>query len=141
MRASTVARSIAIGALAALACATAVAQPAKLGQREYRNSCATCHGESGRGEGAFGGMMDVRVPDLTTLAKHNGGVFPVERVYQVIDGTRMPKAHGSTDMPIWGQRYRVEAAKHYVDTPYDETMFVRVRILSLIDHLSTLQAK
>ncbi len=141
MRATRLARAIAIGALAALAATTAIAQPAKLGQREYRNSCAACHGEAGRGDGAVGGIMEVRVPDLTVLAKKNGGVFPVERVYEFIDGTRMVKAHGTSEMPIWGQRYRVEAANYYVDVPYDEGMFVRTRILALIEYLSTLQVK
>jgi mono/diheme cytochrome c family protein len=141
MTATRLAQAVAIGALALLATTTAAAQPSKLGQREFRNSCAACHGASGRGEGAFGGMMEARVPDLTVLAKKNGGVFPVERVYETIDGTRMMKAHGTSDMPIWGQRYRVEAAKYYVDAPYDEAMFVRTRILALIDYLSALQVK
>jgi hypothetical protein len=44
-------------------------------------------------------------------------------------------------MPIWGDRYRVEAAEYYIDVPYDERAFVRARIMALIEHLSTLQAK
>lgn len=127
--------------LAALAGLTFAAEPPKLGEQEYRNSCAACHGEKATGAGAFGGMMVVRIPDLTVLSKNNSGIFPIERVYRTIDGTQMVKAHGTSEMPIWGQRYRVEAAKLFVDMPYDERAFVRARILALTEYLSTVQVK
>ena len=82
--------------------------------------------------------------DLTTLARKNGGVFPVDRVYSVIDGREVMKGHGDRDMPIWGNDYRqekLEAGEHYYDVPYDMEMYVRARILSLIDYLYRIQAK
>lgn len=141
MKATTIARAAMAGALTALACATVVAQPLKLGQREYRNSCAVCHGVSGKGDGTFGYIIEKKMPDLTVLAKSNGGIFPFERVYETIDGTRMVKAHGTADMPIWGDRYRMQAAEYYADVPYDDRAFVRTRILALIEYLATLQTK
>lgn len=143
MKATRMARAIAVGALAALACATVAAQPSKLGQREYRNSCAVCHGNGGKGDGSYGYIIEKRMPDLTLLSKNNGGVFPVERIYETIDGSATVKAHGTKEMPIWGDRYRIQAAEYYADTPlpYDERAFVRARILALIEYLSTLQVK
>lgn len=141
MKSTRITQAFAVAALAALAGATFAAEPSKLGQQEFRNSCATCHGEQATGSGAFGGMLVVRVPDLTVLSKKNNGIFPFVRVYETIDGTQALKAHGASEMPIWGQRYRVEAAKHYVDLPYDERAFVRARILALTEYLSTLQVK
>jgi mono/diheme cytochrome c family protein len=141
MKATSFAKVITIAGLAALAASTAIAQPSKLGQREYRNSCAVCHGISGKGDGSYGAIIEKRLPDLTVLQKNNGGVFPFTRVYETIDGTQMVKGHGTRDMPIWGDRYRVEAAEYYIDVPYDERAFVRARIMALIEHLSTLQAK
>jgi mono/diheme cytochrome c family protein len=132
---------LAVAAVAAIATATFAAEPSKLGQHEFMNSCAVCHGESAAGDGAFGGMMTGRIPDLTTLTKRNNGVFPFERVYETIDGSQVLKAHGTREMPIWGRRYRVEAAKYFVDIPYDERAFVRARILALAEYLSTLQVK
>jgi hypothetical protein len=41
------------------------------------------------------------VPDLTTFTARNGGVFPAERLRQMIDG-RGPAAHGDRTMPVWG---------------------------------------
>jgi hypothetical protein len=44
-------------------------------------------------------------PDLTSFALRNGGVFPAERVRQVIAGTGVA-AHGDRDMPVWGEVFK-----------------------------------
>jgi mono/diheme cytochrome c family protein len=117
------------------------------GKREYLNSCAACHGASGKlgpGEGAGVEFLKTTPTDLTTLSKKNGGVFPFDRVYAVIDGRQVVSGHGSRDMPIWGDRYNretVKAAEHYVDVPYDMETYARSRILALIDYIHRLQAK
>ncbi len=134
--------ALAVLALAALAAAPAFAQqkPVDLGQREYMSNCAVCHGVSGKGDGPYAGI-DIRVPDITTLAQRNGGVFPFAVVFQTIDGTNVPKAHGTRDMPIWGQDYKTKAAEYYMDAPYDPDVFVRARILALTEYVYRLQAK
>lgn len=117
---------------------------ADLGKREYENSCALCHGKDGKGAGAINDLLKKAPTDLTTLAKMNNGVFPFERVYAVIDGRAMVRAHGERDMPAWGDRYtkdRVKAAEYYRDVPYDAEMYARARILSLIDYLNRIQVK
>lgn len=129
----------ALGVLGA-AMASAADRP-DLGQREYQSNCAVCHGASGRGDGPYVGVLDTRVPVLTDLSRRNGGVFPFARVYEVIDGSAVLKAHGTREMPIWGSVYKVKAAEHYVDVPYDPEVFVRARILALIDYLYSLQQK
>ncbi len=116
-----------------------------LGRQEFLDKCAVCHGKSGKGEG--GHIMDLlkKAPsDLTMLSKKNGGVFPFDRVYAVIDGRETIVGHGDRDMPIWGKAYNTEtarAAEHYFDVPYDMEMYVRARILALIDYLYRIQAK
>jgi mono/diheme cytochrome c family protein len=112
-----------------------------LGAAEYKSSCAACHGVRGKGDGPFGASLTKRPTDLTTLAKRNGGVFPVQRIYEVIDGRRLDPAHGTGDMPIWGTRYLKEAAGYSFDTPSDEEWFIRNRIVWLIDYLNRLQVK
>lgn len=48
-------------------------------------------------------VLRVRVPDLTHIAKRNGGVFPFERVEKTIDGTESDGlGHGTREMPVWG---------------------------------------
>jgi mono/diheme cytochrome c family protein len=138
--------TIAIGSAGLASAADKKASPDP-GKREYLNSCAACHGASGKlvpGEGAGVEFLKTTPTDLTTLSKKNGGVFPYERVIQVIDGRKMVSGHGSRDMPIWGDRYSregVKAAEHYVDVPYDMEMYNRVRIHALIDYIHRLQAK
>lgn len=115
-----------------------------LGQREYMDKCAVCHGQSGKGDGGAIDILRTPPTNLTVLSKNNGGVFPFERVYMVVDGRQVVKGHGSRDMPIWGSDYSQEKAKageHFFDMPYDMEMYVRARILALIDYLHRLQSK
>jgi len=124
----------------ALAHTAALAQPATdLGQREYDSNCASCHGRDGKGAGPFVEFLKRSPPDLTTLARRNGGVFPVARTYEVIEGAG--PGHGSRDMPIWGRDYRVQAGEYYVDVPYDPAVYARTRMLALVDYLARIQAK
>jgi len=83
----------------------APASPAADGAALFRTYCATCHGASGRGDGAMAGQLRRVPPDLTTFATRNGGVFPAERVRQVIDGTGIA-AHGDREMPVWGAVFK-----------------------------------
>jgi len=127
------------GSLSAVA-----AEPARrmdLGKREYDSRCASCHGIAGKGDGINRPFLTKSPSDLTQLAKQNGGVFPISRVYEVIDGRREVPTHGSRDMPVWGREYSINAAEYYIDVPYDSDAYVRSRILSLIDYIYRLQQK
>ena len=79
------------------------------GKAEYQSSCGTCHGRDGKGNGPLSAELKVPPPDLTVLAKKNSGVFPLNSVYEIIDGRKSVIAHGTRDMPIWGDRYTPEA--------------------------------
>ncbi len=57
----------------------------------------------------MGAILKVPPPDLTALAERNGGVFPFDRVFRVIDGRVPVEGHGSSDMPVWGRTFRGEA--------------------------------
>ena len=134
-----------IGASAMIIAATGVttavaADKVDLGKHEYDSNCIACHGKDLKG-GAYVDFLKVTPPDLTQLSKKNGGVFPLERVYAVIDGRQEVKAHGPRDMPIWGRDYQIKAGEHYVDINYDPEAFVRGRIFALIDYLNRMQAK
>lgn len=111
------------------------------GKSEYESSCAVCHGMNGKGGGSFAEMLQLTVPDLTTLSKANGGVFPFNRVYEVIDGREVIKAHGTREMPIWGKHFTLSANPEYDDYPHNAEAFVRSRIFALIEYLYRLQAK
>lgn len=115
-----------------------------IGQQEFNSSCAACHGVEADGKGPMAGLMTVEVPDLTVLAKNNGGVFPMERVYSVIDGRAEVAAHGTRDMPIWGARYKQMASEESANELLDDRTFslmARARILAIVDFLYGLQKK
>jgi mono/diheme cytochrome c family protein len=85
----------------------AAAQPAPPadGAAIFRAYCAACHGTAGRGDGVMAGQLRRPPPNLTTFATRNGGVFPAERVRQIVEGAG-PAAHGDRDMPVWGPIFR-----------------------------------
>ena len=131
---------IAIGVGAFL---SAEAQAISLGEFEYRNSCAQCHGLSGKGDGLVASSLTKVPTDLTVLQKSNGGVFPVTKAYSIIEGTVDVRVHGSRDMPVWGNRFRtrVKYDENEGFSPADTDEYVTTRILALIEYLSTMQVK
>ncbi|MGO4915511.1 c-type cytochrome [Pseudogemmobacter sp. W21_MBD1_M6] len=114
-----------------------------LGEREFMDHCAACHGASGTGDGVMQEFMNTKPSDLTVLQKNNGGVFPVSAIFETIAGDGPAGVHGTREMPAWGQRYRVRAPDQlgWDYSPEDREQFVRGRILALIEYISTLQVE
>jgi mono/diheme cytochrome c family protein len=79
------------------------------GAQLFRTHCASCHGETAGGAGPISAQLRNAVPDLTTFSARNGGMFPAERVRQMIEG-RGPTAHGDRSMPVWGDVFRRQGA-------------------------------
>lgn len=88
---------------AALAATPALADDATSGGNLYRLYCASCHGESGAGDGPVASALVGGAPDLRVLERNNGGVFPEAVLRTVIDGRRTLRAHGTYAMPVWGR--------------------------------------
>lgn len=93
---------------------TSAADKVDLGKREYESKCAVCHGLTGKADVSYAEVLKTAIPNLTVLTKKNGGVFPSQRVYEVIDGREQVKAHGTREMPIWGNDYMRKAGEHSV---------------------------
>ena len=83
--------------------ATEVGDAAGVGAAAWFEHCTVCHGRTGTGDGPFVPLLRVPPPDITTLAARHGGEFPADRAQAVVDGRDLPAAHGTADMPIWGQ--------------------------------------
>ncbi|TPQ35265.1 hypothetical protein C2U70_15235 [Bradyrhizobium guangdongense] len=139
-----------IAALAAGFASAVQAEDLDIGKAEFQSSCASCHGADGRGKGPVSGQLKVPPSDLTVLAKTNGGVFPTNAVFEVIHGAKAVAAHGTRDMPIWGERFNpIVGLPHTVDPSYwklagpDKApeVVVRMRILAVVDYLSRIQQK
>ena len=70
------------------------------GRDSFDCYCAACHGVDGRGGGPAASALRTPPPDLTTLARRNGG-FPRELVVAFVEGTDwLSLTHGSGDMPV-----------------------------------------
>ena len=139
-RIAGVAFTVAIAFLAAAAIAeTAVTDYdrvlADIGSEYYERLCASCHGDNGRGRGPAAGALKVRPADLTRIAARRGGKFPSGEIARIIDGRFEVEAHGTREMPIWGQRFGER-----VPEPGVSDSIVRGRILVLVEYLRSIQA-
>jgi mono/diheme cytochrome c family protein len=126
------------------------AQESDAGKFEYLSSCSSCHGVDGKGGGPVAAELKTRPADLTTIAKRNGGVFPLNAVYQTIDGRKPIGSHGTREMPIWGPRFAPSPFSPAfnpkpTDSPvlmtHDPEVVIRLRILAVIDYLNRIQEK
>ena len=105
------------------------------GELEYQHNCAICHGVEAGGDGIMRRYLTVQPANLRQLAKNNGGKFPFWEVYHKIDGQTEVPAHGTRDMPIWGDRFREEAGS----TGKAAITQAAGRILSLTFYLEYIQ--
>jgi len=124
-----------LGAVAVLAAAGGMASAQDVGQSEYMAACASCHGESGKGDGPLADLMTVDLPDLTQIAANNDGEFPLLQTIMVIDGRTGLRGHGYP-MPVWGSRF---SAQEGDVGPMATELAVRGRVLSLALYLESIQ--
>ena len=143
-------RWLMISSLAAGFPTAARADDPDIGKSEFQSSCASCHGTDAKGKGPVSDQLKIPPPDLTMLAKSNNGVFPTSAVYETINGLKTVPAHGTREMPIWGERFNpIINLPHHVDPSYwkmagpeqSPELVVRTRILAVIDYLSRIQQK
>lgn len=97
----------------------------------YRAYCASCHGKDGKGNGPAAPALKATVPDLTIIAKNNGGTFPEARVSRIIMGEGMIASHGSREMPVWGPIF------HQIEWDVDRG---NVRMQNLVQYLESIQS-
>ena len=72
----------------------------ELGKVDFRTYCAACHGVSGIGDGTVAEFMTITAADLTRLSRRNAGIFPRQKIIEVIDGRAEVRVHGLRDMPV-----------------------------------------
>ena len=126
--------------LLAIACTRAYAQEwtRDYGKHDFETHCASCHGKNGVGNGWLSHFLTQEPPNLTLLAKQNGGILPLERLYNSIVGNQVP-IHGPSDMPAWGSTFRAEAKEQNIGSLYDPEAVAKARILLLLEYINRLQ--
>ena len=103
------------------------------GHEMYSAYCAVCHGTGGKGGGPAASALKVPPPNLTVLSKNNGGKFPSDRVSAVLSGAAQLPAHGSKEMPVWGQLFW--------SVSHQSSGEVQLRMQNLTKYIESLQEK
>jgi mono/diheme cytochrome c family protein len=107
---------------------------AELGAPFFQRYCTSCHGMGGRGDGPTAASLRTPPADLTGIAKRRGGAFPTGEIAQFIDGRFALPAHGSREMPVWGERFGSDVP----DSGVGESI-ARGNIASLVEYLKSIQ--
>ena len=111
------------------------------GEELFHELCAACHGVSGKGDGPAASAMAKPVSNLTiltVLSSNNDGEFPFKQVEKSITGESQVVAHGTIDMPVWGQRFE-ELRPDWKQ--FRRKALARQRIYNLTLHIESLQAE
>jgi mono/diheme cytochrome c family protein len=130
-------KTLIAASMLALTLAPAAAQEMDYGQAEYLNSCASCHGQRGLGNGPLAEELRTPPADLTVLSTKSGGNFPYWRVFAIIDGRYVVPGHGERDMPVWGRQFLEDDAK--VFGPNGGEIVTTERIHELTVYIESLQ--
>jgi mono/diheme cytochrome c family protein len=131
---------IGLGVLAGLACAGATLaadEQIEVGKKQYMKYCASCHGPTGTGtDGAASRTFTKPPTNLTTLAKNNGGEFPMMKVIGIVKGDQPIAAHGTKENPVWGE---------VLGRPLSDGMYGKddadAKIMTIGKYLETIQVK
>ena len=97
----------------------------------FKAYCASCHGITGKGDGPAAKALKTAPADLTKISERNDGKFPDAKVRRYIEGLDEVAAHGSRDMPVWGDVLRGIGDR-------DQTT---LRIHALTAHVQSIQEK
>ncbi|MGD1095557.1 MAG: c-type cytochrome [Bryobacteraceae bacterium] len=103
------------------------------GKGMFMEYCAVCHGPEGKGNGPAASALKKAPADLTQLAAHSSdGNFPAVHVSRYIAGDDTVLAHGTRDMPIWGDVFKSMAGGRTATL---------MRVSNLTDYVKSIQAK
>jgi len=135
---ASIAMLVALAGVRAGAGAGGSADPmlAEMGAPYFERYCASCHGMSGRGEGPVAEILNPKPADLTRIAERRGGAFPDGEIAKYIDGRFDVAAHGSRQMPVWGERL----AEGVPEAGIGESM-ARGKIVVLVEYLKSIQVE
>ena len=112
-------------------------QVTAIGKELFHQYCSVCHGVDAKGNGSLydsrSADKSVRVPpaDLTLLSQRNAGKFPAAHVREAIYSKGPIPAHGTPDMPTWGDVF---------SNLKSDPKLIETRVRNLTAYIESLQA-
>lgn len=103
------------------------------GHRYFIQYCASCHGPDGLGDGPVAKSLSMPPANLRSLGDKYGMPLPAHRIAELIDGRDTIRAHGTRDMPVWGERLYEVGEGNKGEVGIGEV------ITKIIDYLDTIQ--
>ena len=101
------------------------------GAQLFREHCAVCHGQDGKGNGPAASALKRPIGDLTKVPADKNGKFPFLAIQEQIRNGSIAE-HGTVDMPIWGKLFTPMGGK-----PADSEM----RVHAVTKYIESIQAR
>ena len=106
------------------------------GRTVFLNSCVSCHGVAGRGDGPLATELEVKPADLTKIAARRDGLWPMVEVMSIIDGYHR-RTLRREKMPIFGDL--AEGKLVPFDAGDGRVVPTPVTLIALANYLETIQ--
>ena len=103
------------------------------GKEMFDSYCAACHGPDGKGNGPAAPALKTPPANLTQLAAKESGKFPDDRVFGILTGKAEVTAHGSSEMPMWGNLLK--------NLAQGDLKTANLRARNLTEYVKSIQAK
>ena len=123
-------RELIATALLSLCAPAGVNAESPRGLDDYATYCSACHGAAADGKGPVANVLEPPPPALTRLHRKYGNPLGTDLVVYIL-GTTMPRAHGTSDMPVWGKNLR---------EPDGDNSRATQTIWRIVDYLESIQA-
>ena len=109
------------------------AQKVSQGHGLYLAWCGSCHGETAGGDGPMAEFLTIPPTDLTLLSQEPGRRLDFDAVTAKVDGRETVRGHGSKEMPVWGEAFKVAEE-------YGGEAMARAKIRAIVHYLQSIQA-
>lgn len=106
------------------------------GRMLYLENCASCHGDTGRGDGPAASGLGTTPANLTQIAARRDGVWPMLEIMSIIDGysrRTLPRE----DMPIFDDFLNGDMIDF--DTGDGVITPMPTKLIEMVNYLETLQ--
>ncbi|MDO5621130.1 MAG: cytochrome c [Paracoccus sp. (in: a-proteobacteria)] len=122
-------------AAAASLLAACTPEPQPSARNDFLQYCASCHGDSGKGNGPAAAAMNPQPSDLTRIAARHQGHFPKLQMFERVNGYTM----GATDshMPAFGDL--LDGPTISYDPGDGNPTPMPARMVALVEYLQTIQ--